>query len=232
MKKHLLLASLAVSAFLPVASSLAADLDMPLPPPPPPPVAELRSATYDWSGAYVGGWIGNACIDGTLRDNTAATDYLNAGCGFKGGVLAGYNHQIEDIVFGVEGDWGMSNKIVHNIDPTADFSYQLNSIATLRGRMGYAFDDTLLFLTAGGAWAQGDVNGIVSATPSHLKGNHFGWTIGGGVEHAVTDNFRVKLDYLYTRMNNVHYSGGCGACDINVNWGGEHEVRLGAIWAF
>ena len=72
MKKHLLLASLALSAFLPVASSLAADLDMPLPPPPPPPpVTELRSATYDWSGAYVGGWIGNACIDGTLRDNIA-----------------------------------------------------------------------------------------------------------------------------------------------------------------
>ncbi len=231
MKKHLLLASFALSAFLPVASALAADMDQPLPPPPPPPVTELRAATYDWSGAYVGGWVGNACIDGTLRDNTAGVNYLNAGCGFKGGVLAGYNHQIEDIVFGVEGDWGMSNKIVHNIDPTADFSYQLNSIATLRGRVGYAFDDTLLFATAGGAWAQGDVNGIVSGTPNHIKGNHFGWTIGGGVEHAVTDHLRVKLDYLYTHLNDVHYDGTC-ACDVNVNWGGEHEVRLGAIWAF
>lgn len=231
MKLHLLLASLALSAFLPVASSLAADMDEPLPPPPPP-VTELRSATYDWSGAYIGGWVGNACIDGILHDNTTSTNYLNAGCGFKGGVLVGYNHQIDDIVFGAEADWGMSNKIVHNIDPTADFSFQLNSIATFRGRVGYAFDDTMLFLTGGGAYAQGEINGIVSATPNALKGGHYGWTIGAGMEHAVTDSFRLKLDYLYTRMNTVHYTGGCGACDVDVEWGGEHEVRLGAIWAF
>jgi outer membrane immunogenic protein len=231
MKKLLLLASFALSLILPVGSAIAADMDEPLPPPPPP-VAELRPASYDWSGAYVGVWGGVACIDGILRDNTAARSYINAGCGGKGGVLAGYNYQMDDIVMGVEADWGASGKVVHNIDPTADFSFAMNSIATVRGRLGYAFDDTLLFLTAGGAWATGDVNGIVSTLPNHIHGNHYGWTIGGGFEHAVTDTIRLKMDYLYTQMNDVHYTGGCGACNVNVDWGGEHEVRVGAIWSF
>jgi outer membrane immunogenic protein len=229
MKKHFFLLSFALSAFLPAASALAADMDLP---PPPPPVEELRPATYDWSGAYVGAWVGNACIDGTLVDNTAATSFVNAGCGFKGGVLAGYNHQIDNIVLGVEGDWGMSNNIVRNPYGTADYTFALKNIATLRGRVGYAIDDTMLFLTAGGAWAQGDLDGIVSATPDHIKSNHYGWAVGGGVEHALTDTVRIKLDYLYTHMNDAHYSSPCATCDVDVKWGGEHEVRLGAIWAF
>jgi outer membrane immunogenic protein len=225
MKKHLLLLSFALSALLPVASSLAADLE-----PPPPPVEQLRPATYDWSGAYVGAWVGAACIDGTLVDNTTGTNYLNAGCGYKGGINVGYNHQIDNIILGVEADWGTSNKIVENFDPTADFSFRLRNIATLRGRVGYAFDDTMIFATAGGAWAQGDLDGIISATPDQLTANHYGWTVGGGMEHAITDNVRIKLDYLYTHLNDGHYSDPC--CDVNVKWGDEHEVRLGMNYAF
>jgi outer membrane immunogenic protein len=227
MKKFLLLSSLALSVLLPAASALAADMDLP---PPPPPVEELRPATYDWSGAYVGAWVGNACIDGTLTDNTGGNSYVNAGCGIKGGVMAGYNHQIDQMVFGIEGDWGMSNNIVNNPYGTADYTFALDNIVTVRGRMGYAIDDTMLFLTAGGAWAQGDLDGIVSPIPDHLKSSHFGWTVGGGVEHALTDSLRIRLDYLYTHLNTANYSAAC--CNVDINWGGEHEVRLGAIWAF
>jgi outer membrane immunogenic protein len=232
MKKHLFLLAFAVSAILPATTALAADLE-----PPPPPVEQLRPATYDWSGGYVGGWVGNACIDGTLHDYTAAAalqlaDYVNAGCGFKGGVLAGYNHQIDNVVLGIEADWGKSRNIVTNPYGTADYTFALNNIVTVRGRVGYAIDDTMLFLTAGGAWAQGDLDGIVNVIPDHIKANHYGWTIGGGVEHALTDTLRIKMDYLYTHMNTANYSTPCGVCDVDINWGGEHEVRLGAIWAF
>jgi outer membrane immunogenic protein len=226
MKKHLFLLAFAVSALLPAATALAADLD-----PPPPPMEQLRPATYDWSGAYVGGWVGSACIDGTLIDNTSGgVPYLNAGCGFKGGVLAGYNHQIDNVVLGVEGDWGMSNNIVENNDPTADFSFRLKNIATLRARVGYAFDDTLLFATAGGAWAEGDVDGIVSATPNHLTSSSFGWTVGAGMEQAVADSVRLRLDYMYTHLADANYAAAC--CNVDIKWGDEHEVRAALIWAF
>ncbi len=238
MKKHLFLLAFAVSAFLPAATALAADLD---PPPPPPPVEELRPASYDWTGAYVGGWAGSACIDGTLHDNVQAAvvggtlpfDFLNAGCGFKGGVLAGYNHQFDDIVLGIEGDWGMSNEIVENDMVGGKYTFALDSIATLRGRVGYAFDDTLLFLTAGGAWARGDINSTVGGPADHLKSDHYGFTVGAGMEHAVTDNLRVRFDYLYTRLSDANYSNPCGAgCDLDVKWGEEHEARAALIFAF
>jgi outer membrane immunogenic protein len=225
MKQFFVRLAFSVAALLPASSVLAADLDIP-----PPPVEELRPATYDWSGAYVGVWAGAACIDGTITDNTAGVEYLNAGCGGKGGLLAGYNYQIDSLVLGIEGDWGKSGTIVENNDPTADFSYKLDSIATLRARVGYAIDDTLIFVTGGGAWAKGNLDGIVSATPNNLTASHTGWTIGGGVEQAVTDNFHLKLDYLYTKLGKGSYSSAC--CDVTGNWGSEHEIRVGAIWAF
>ncbi|MEO6609764.1 MAG: outer membrane beta-barrel protein [Aestuariivirga sp.] len=228
MKKLLLISTVLASFIQPGSIATAADLD-----PPPPPVDHLRPATYDWSGGYVGGWVGTACIDGTLTDNVPSpVTFENAGCGFKGGVLVGYNHQMDNIVFGIEGDWGMSNSIVTNNEAGADYTYGLDSIATLRGRVGYAMDDTLFFVTAGGAWARGDLNSITSGTADHLKSDHFGWTIGGGIEHAVTDRFRVKLDYLYTILGDGHYGTPCGACDVDVHWGTEQEVRLGMIYAF
>ena len=230
MKKHLFLLAFAAASLMPAATVLAADLD-----PPPPPVEQLRPASYDWTGMYVGAWVGVACIDGTLTDNSGPTDYLNAGCGYKGGIGGGYNYQMNDIVFGVEGDWGRSGSIVENIDPTADFTFKLDNIATLRARVGLAFDDTLIFATAGGAWASGDLDGIIWATPDHIKANHFGWTVGGGMEHAVTDNLRVKFDYLATFMGDANYSdtATCSpGCDIDVHWGIEHEIRLGLNYAF
>ena len=227
MKKYLLLAFLALSAIVPGAAALAADLD-----PPPPPVEHLRPSTYDWSGFYAGGWVGTACINGTVTDNgTIGTPtYLNAGCGYKGGVLAGYNHQIDDIVFGIEADWGMSDDIVHNIDPTADFRFKLDSIATLRGRMGYAFDDTLLYLTAGGAYARGEFNGIISGTPNNLQQDQFGWVAGLGVEHAFTDSIRFRLESVYTKLGDANYTSLC--CNITNHWGDEWETKAALIWAF
>jgi outer membrane immunogenic protein len=229
MKKFLLLSSFALSVFLPAATALAADLE-PLPPPPPP-VTELRAATYDWSGAYAGGWIGLTCVDGIMTNVTTATSYLNAGCGAKGGAVIGYNQQIDNVVFGVEADYGTSTNIVTNPTPGANFKYAMDGIATVRGRFGYAFDDTMLFVTAGGAWAHGKLtDNYTAAVPNELASSHLGWTVGLGVEHAFTDQFRMKLDYLYTKFNDADYTQAC--CNIKGGPGVDHEVRLGAIWAF
>jgi outer membrane immunogenic protein len=229
MHKLFLRLALITVAFVPAASALAADLEMV--PPPPPPVEELRPATYDWSGAYVGVMAGSSCIDGSLVDITGGNRHWEmSGCGWKGGALVGYNQQFEDWVVGIEADWSKTNDVVKNTDATADFSFALNHEVTMRGRFGYAVDDTLFFLTAGAAWAQGNLDGIVAPIPDNIKGNHWGWTVGGGVEHAFTDQFRLKLDYLYTQYNGDKYQEAC--CNVDINDFDNHEVRLGAIWAF
>jgi outer membrane immunogenic protein len=218
-----LLASLTIVA--PLGEVFAADA-------PAPPVVELRPAQYDWSGIYAGGWVGLACLDGrgSLVDNTAGNTFGNGGCGFKGGALMGYNYQFDQFVVGAEADLGTSTDIVRNTEPTADFRFNMNYLATLRGRAGWAMDNTLFYLTAGGAFAQGELNGIVAATPSHLTANQFGWTVGAGMEHAVSDHFRVRMEYLYTQFANTKYQDAC--CNVDWNWGGEHEVKAAAIWAF
>jgi outer membrane immunogenic protein len=227
MKKLLPALAISFAALLPTVAAMAADLDVP-----PPPVEELRPATYDWTGLYFGGWVGLTCVDGELTDNTPVTgqSWEMSGCGHKAGVLAGYNHQFDNFVIGVEGDWARTNDIATNEEPGADFAFSMDSIATLRARFGLAMDDTMFFATAGGAWAKGNLDGIIAAVPDNIKGNHFGWTIGGGVEHAVTDSFRIKLDYLFTKFRGDSYSEAC--CDVDIDDFKDHEVRLGAIWAF
>ena len=227
--KTVLKLAVSIFAFLPLSHALAADIATL----PPPPVVQLRPATYDWSGAYAGVWVGGACLDGTgsLVDRTTPSGpWDNGGCGLKGGGLVGYNHQFNQIVLGVEGDLGTSTTMVRNISPGADFRFNMNYISTLRGRAGWALDDTLFYLTAGGAYAQGELNGIVSPTPSHLKADQFGWSVGGGLEHAVTDRLRLRMEYLYTQFPTTKYQSAC--CNVDWNWGGEHEAKIAAIWAF
>lgn len=227
MKKTVFSILLATTAIVGASAVQAADL-----PPPPPPVDDLRGASYDWTGLYVGAWVGSACIDGTLTDNsgTPGGTFEMSGCGGKGGVLAGYNHQFENFVLGIEGDWGMSGRVATNEEAGVDFAFAMDNIATLRGKFGFAFDDTLLYVTGGGAYVTGDVDGIISAVPDHINGDHWGWTVGGGVEHALTDNFRLRLDYLYTQLGSKNYDATC--CDVTVDPDSEHEIRLGAIWSF
>ncbi|MFO1033085.1 MAG: outer membrane beta-barrel protein [Hyphomicrobiales bacterium] len=225
--KKLLLALTLAAGLMPVASAVAADLDIP-----PPPVQELRPAQYDWSGFYLGGWAGSTCVDGTLTDNSAPADWDMAGCGWKGGVMGGYNQQFDQWVVGLEGDWGTSGKIVQNDETGADFAFKTKQIATLRVRSGIAFDDTLLFATAGGAWAQGDLVGTNLGGPENMNSNHWGWSWGFGAEQAITDQIRLKLDYLHTAFNGGHYSSPCGACDVDIHKFDDNEVRLGVIWAF
>jgi outer membrane immunogenic protein len=236
MKKYLLSAAVALAAMVPAASAIAADLDTV----PPPPVEHLRPSAYDWSGAYVGLWAGAACLDGrgSLTDNGAIGGpfvWNNGGCGIKGGGMLGYNHQIDNIVFGAEVDLGTTGDIVRNNEniggQAADFRFGMNYLSTFRGRVGWAQDDTLFYITAGGAYAQGVLNSISGAAPpNNLTADSWGWSVGGGIEHAVTDNFRLRLEYLYTQFGDTHYASGC--CDIDWKWGGEHEVKIGAIYAF
>ena len=228
MHKLLLVSALASAAILSTVPALSADLDVM--PPPPPPVEELRPATYDWSGVYVGALVGNSCIQGVLNETVGApavtTEFEMSGCGWKGGALVGYNYQMDNVVFGVEADWSRTNKgVAKNEQPGADFQFGLNHEVTMRARVGYAADDTLFFLTGGGAWAQGNLDSTTGVGPDNITGKHWGWTIGGGVEHAFTDAFRMKLDYLYTRYNGADYSDAC--CNIDIPDFDNHEVRLG-----
>jgi outer membrane immunogenic protein len=88
----------------------------------------------------------------------------------------------------------------------------LNYFGTVRGRLGYAFDRTLIYATGGFAYGGGDTNnnnvdGLFNATGGNQDEFKFGWTVGGGVEFAFT-NFQLfgssavtfKIEGLYVNL--------------------------------
>ncbi len=81
-------------------------------------------------------------------------------------------------------------------------------------------------MTAGGAYTDFQLTGQSGPAGVRFDENdwYLGWVIGGGIEHAVTDNFRLRLDYLYTDYSAKDF--GClPGCQPEVDPGSEHEVQ-------
>jgi outer membrane immunogenic protein len=186
--------------------ALAADLPRAMPPT----KAPAFVPGYSWTGFYAGinggyGW-GSSNWDGFATD----TD-VNGGLA---GLTAGYNWQVNALVFGLEGDidWSNIRGSFANAACPAGCETRNNWLATVRGRLGYAFDRVMPYVTGG--LAVGDIH----ATPAGLAGasaTNAGWTAGGGVEAAIIGNWTAKLEYLYVDLG----STGCSvaACGVASN---------------
>src|ERR1700676_2135961 len=169
----------------------------PAPPPPPP--------AYRWTGFYVGGhlgggWSGNdraTATDPTGFVGTVPTSFSNSGKGsFIGGAQVGYNWQsASPLVIGVEGDWTGVNLSETAGGPvqgvggtyTSTLRRNINSLFSVRGRVGYAADAMLYYFTAGGAWGRTSFSantftpgGIVY--PTAFNNTAQGYVLGGGLE--------------------------------------------------
>ncbi len=191
--KKLLLASVGLLA-LGVASAAAADIQRAMPAKAPVYVAPI----YNWTGFYVGingggGW-GHSDFSAPFAGSS------NLSGGLVGGTL-GYNWQMNQVVFGLETDLDWSN-IRGSSACGAGFSCETknNWLGTFRGRIGYAADRFMPYVTGGLAYGgvKGSVAGIGSSSQTKT-----GWTLGGGVEFAVAGPWTAKLEYLYVDLGNV-----------------------------
>src|SRR5690606_18496981 len=110
--------------------------------------------------------------------------------GFIGGIHAGHNWQSGAAVFGIEADLNYTNlRGNENFSywpggPMGELSFRSNWQGSLRGRLGYAADTWLFYLTAGGAIAHGKLTASYAGNSVSDTNTHFGWTIGAGVEKA------------------------------------------------
>jgi len=75
-------------------------------------------------------------------------------------------------------------------------------LSTFRGRIGYAFDRWMPYITAGGAY--GNVKATISApivgTLVSASSGQLGWTAGVGLEYAFLSNWSAKIEYLYVDL--------------------------------
>ncbi len=235
MFKRFFLASTAISGFAAVlfpTSSIAADL-----PPPPPPVVEIRQSVHDWTGPYIGGVVGAVCMEAYDRAETLSDGDMN-GCGLKGGIVGGYNYQIDNVVVGVEGDWTFGQETARNSAFQEKFDIDWQS--SLRGRAGWlANDETLFYATGGISVLRGTVNALIGAarTPRDDSKTHIGYIVGGGVEYAFTGNLHGRLEYLYSSYGDKTYdlnvAGVCGVpCEAEMDLEAVHSMRVGLTWNF
>ncbi len=161
----------------------------------PVPVAEVP--IFTWTGGYVGLQGGGIWSDSSVNEPDTGVFSENFNGGLFGG-YAGYNWQSGVWVYGAEGDFnGVWNDETFNV---GGFNVDVGTdyLASLRGRVGYAFDRTLIFATAGVAFtrmsAEADLFNGVSLNADQ---NFTGWTVGAGAEYAFTDNWIGRVEYRY-----------------------------------
>jgi outer membrane immunogenic protein len=156
--------------------------------------------------------------------NNSGTGSANA-TGFLGGGQAGCNWQSGLIVYGLEGDFDYfhsrpsfannTNTLSDGVTPFAvTQSLTTDFFATVRPRIGIAADRNLGYITGGAAftqvsYAQGYVDGAVPPGAGNATASKalVGWTIGAGWEHAWTNNWTFKLEYLFASFPTTNAFG-------------------------
>ncbi|MBZ6079424.1 outer membrane protein, partial [Microvirga puerhi] len=152
---------------------------------------------FTWTGFYVGvnagyGW--NTNNENVFVPGIGFVDSGSNG-GFVGGGQIGYNYQFNQFVVGVEGDVQYADVNRHRNNDflfvTPGFVGANNNnnndwFGTVRARAGFAFDRALIYATGGFAF----------------NGDNGGWTVGGGVEYAFTNNLTAKVEGLYVNIDN------------------------------
>ena len=231
--KRLLLASALVLAT--GTASFAADAIEPAMP------MEEAPMVFSWTGVYLGAQAGYLWGDGSLVFTNG--DFSNTSPdGFLGGIYAGANMQLNNgFVIGAEADIAWTNADDNAVGfnaagvqypfPANGFEQDVNWTGAVRARLGYAVDRFLPYIAGGVAFA--DVNQtLVSAGVAYNRDNTYtGWTLGGGVEYAFTDNLIGRLEYRYTDFGDVDF-GADGfllpqTTDLTTN-----DVRVGISYKF
>ena len=202
----------------------AADLRGTLPPEPLPPSAD------PWTGFHIGALVGyaDAADHGLVRNEVDAKSYTfhRSDDSIVGGGEIGYDMRVgaTPVVLGLEadataGDIKAKGPTTLSISHTQTFSTNrddIDVIATLRGRLGYALDRTLIYATGGLAIRDGETIRTqyytptfaipFSSTPKYADRVHdtaLGYVVGAGIEYAFADHWSVKAEYNYLRFDDM-----------------------------
>jgi opacity protein-like surface antigen len=178
------------------------------------PVLKAPAALWSWSGLYIGGHIGASLGITDIADPLGTPIYGDKvrNPGFIGGGQIGFNNQVGSVVFGVEADVsGVSSDgtntcfAVSGDAISSTCRVRPDLYTTLTGRIGYALDHTLFYVKGGAAWTRGTVDMFINKNSQNISAvftssNGFvtpGWTVGAGLERALTSAWSVKLEYDY-----------------------------------
>jgi outer membrane immunogenic protein len=214
--KRILLSGVALAAL--IGSAAAADIPRRVEPVTKAPVYVAQ--IYNWTGPYLGINAGA----GWARSNFGAPFAGDASTsGGLVGLTLGYNWQVNQLVYGLEGDIDWTN--LRGSTPCGITTCDVRNswLGTVRGRLGFAMDRFMPYVTGG--LAIGDIRTSIAGTGTGST-TKAGWTLGAGVEFAVAAPWSVKLEYLYADLGR---GGGIGATDASFR---TNIVRAGLNYRF
>lgn len=217
----------------------------------------IEPAAYDWTGPYIGLQAGYAWGNNDVSpDVEEISPGINAAAivlsppedgdididGFVGGAHLGYNFQADSLVFGLEGDIEYADlsgdtDVFFDADdeePIGEAEQNIDWLGSLRLRLGYAMDRALIYATGGLAVGGVDVKVSIDQAGNESESETaWGWTVGGGLEYAFTDDLSARIEYRYTDLGNTDVSiddlGFAGDVEFEHTF---HAVRAGLSWHF
>jgi outer membrane immunogenic protein len=222
--RNILLSGFAFGAL--VTPAMATDL---APPSYAPPVYKALPMVpvFGWTGCYIGGDVGGAWSSQDVSNSAPpiavqgpVAGTIN-GSSVIGGGYVGCNFQwTPSVVIGLEGDYGGTHlggtAVAPNLFPNGApvgvggiaWTNTLDSIATVRGRIGYAWmPNFMVYFTGGGAWGRTSYTSVdnFGACPNcavaAFSNTSSGYVLGGGVEWAPwSNNWIVRAEYLYYNL--------------------------------
>ncbi|HWL04221.1 MAG TPA: outer membrane protein [Xanthobacteraceae bacterium] len=209
-------------------------------------------SVYNWSGFYIGanlggGWAnarGTSTFVGGVLGGAVSPGRGDLN-GVIGGAQIGINWQAGSIVYGLEADLqaaGQSSSASVAFGPvTLTERAKVDWFGTVRGRLGVAADNLLIYVTGGVAWTH--ANHRVDATFAgattrlvNVDSTRAGYTLGAGLEYGFTPNWSAKAEYLYIDTQKVGTTaafaaplGGTVTDNFRIH---NHIVRAGVNYRF
>jgi outer membrane immunogenic protein len=204
---------------------IAADLPVKAAPPP---------APYNWTGCYGGGYFGSL-----FEQSDWGALGSHGGTGLLVGGQLGCNYQISTWVLGIQGDAAsadLSGTHADQVNARLTDQTKIDLLSSVTARFGYAWDRLLTYGKAGGAWTHENY-GILFADTSPFataSDTRSGWTVGGGFEYAITNNFTMFFEYNYYDFGTqtISFASVAGSSLLSDIRERDSVVKAGVNWKF
>lgn len=199
-----------------------------------------------WSGPYAGAHVGwgllhadYAFVPGSIGAFAAGGGFTDRPDGMLAGIHLGYGQQYGQLVAGLEATASVGGlkassqaRVTSATLFSANYETKLNWTAAITPRIGLANGPWHIYAKGGAAATRADTS-VSSVSDDGMGGLsflsfkesaiHFGWTAGGGIEHALTPNWIFGVDVAYYDFGSAHYggTGNAGAANYTVDLKGS-----------
>lgn len=148
--------------------------------------------SINWSGWYVGAQLGGGFARASWTDPVSSTSKSLQPSGVLAGGQLGVNWMHDSLLLGAEADLTYTG-----LDSSGNESFKSRWLSLVTGRVGYAFNQFLLYAKGGAAFASARIIVHSADTSSTTQ---VGWTVGGGVEYAINSNWSARIEYDFVDL--------------------------------